>query len=198
MTLIIATSNKGKIKEINDYFSFHNLCINAIAYSEIIQPFEIEENGSTFAENALIKAYAISQHIPNEWVLADDSGISVPALNYEPGIYSARYAGLNANDAQNRAKMIEQLNQKNLQQTPAYYTAALSLVKNSTAYTVHGWTYGSVINQEKGEGGFGYDPLFVPQGYEKTLGELPIETKIMLSHRSKALELIMIILRSIS
>jgi len=124
-------------------------------------------------------------------VISDDSGITVPALNNEPNIYSARYVGENATDKENNEKLISKLNEKNLTITPAFYTACLAIAYKDDIYTTHGWMHGNVINKEKGEGGFGYDPLFIPNGYFDTLGNLDNEVKKELSHRSKALSLCM-------
>ena len=109
-------------------------------------------------------------------VISDDSGITVPELNNEPGIYSARYAGENSSDKQNNAKLIENLNKKNIEKTEAYYTACIAIIYKDEIYTVHGWMHGNVINKELGEGGFGYDPMFIANGFDKTLGELGYET----------------------
>ena len=113
----------------------------------------------------------------------------VPMINNAPGIYSARYAGINASDKDNNAKLISKLNELNLEKTPAFYTACIALIYKNEVYTVHGWMHGIVANKEVGENGFGYDPMFIPNGFDKTLGELPNEIKKEFSHRSKALKL---------
>jgi len=193
MNIIIASSNKGKIKEIQRWLPEHTVT----PYSEILGSFEIEETGKTFQENAIIKAKNIVQKLKDSdynedyIVMSDDSGITVPALNNEPNIYSARYAGANATDKQNNAKLIVNLNKNNIKRTPAFYTACLAIAYKNEVYTTHGWMHGDVINEEKGVGGFGYDPLFIPNGYLDTLGNLDNEVKKELSHRSKALSLCM-------
>jgi XTP/dITP diphosphohydrolase len=156
---------------------------------------EIEETGSTFKQNAIIKAQAVADALKDinyekEYiVLSDDSGISVPELNNEPNIYSARYAGVDATDKKNNQKLISKLKEKNISKTSAYYTACLAISYKDNIYTTHGWMHGDVIDHEIGEGGFGYDPLFIPSGFDKTLGELEKNIKIELSHRTKALNL---------
>lgn len=186
MKIVLATSNRGKIKELSEYFGD-----KVVAYSDIIEPFEIVEDGDTFAANALIKARAIYNKLDSKSiVIADDSGITVPALNNEPNIFSARYAGINASDKDNVEKLISELRKINIKKTSAYYTAAIALVCEQGEFVVHGWMHGDVIDEAKGDGGFGYDPMFVPQGYEQTLGELHKETKSDFSHRTKALRLI--------
>jgi len=193
MNIIIASSNKGKIEEIQRWLPNHNV----VPYNEILGSFEIEETGQTFQENAIIKAEVIVQKLneanyQKEYiVISDDSGLSVEALNNEPGLYSARYAGTDAKDADNNAKLITKLNEKNLTKTPAFYTACLAVAYKGEIYTAHGWMYGDVINEIRGEGGFGYDPLFIPNGYSDTLGILDNSVKKELSHRSKALRLAM-------
>ena len=192
MKIVLATSNKGKIKE------FKNLMQNdeVIAFSELLGHMDIIEDGNSFKENAIIKAQAIYEKLNDEnvIVISDDSGITVPKLNNEPGIYSARYAGVDASDKDNLYKLIDELNKKGLAQSPAFYTACIAIVHKNETYTVHGWMHGNVINKAVGSQGFGYDPMFIPTGFDKTLGELPHEVKKEFSHRSKALELAMRVL----
>jgi XTP/dITP diphosphohydrolase len=190
MKIVLATSNKGKIKEIKKFF---NNC-EVVPYSELIEPFEIEENGKTFKDNAVIKAKAIYKKLPGSIVLADDSGISVPLLGGIPGVFSARFAGENATDKDNLYKLIDELKKRSIKKTPAFYTAAIALATPYGIYTTHGFMRGEVIDEARGDKGFGYDPMFIPKGYNKTLGELDEEIKKQFSHRSKALELAKIIL----
>jgi XTP/dITP diphosphohydrolase len=121
-------------------------------------------------------------------VLADDSGLIVPALGGLPGIYSARFAGEGATSEQLRAKLRGMLREKGLERTPAYYVSAIALATRWGVWTSHGFMYGEVIDGERGEWGFGYDPMFIPKGEEKTLGELPPQFKNLHSHRRKGLE----------
>ena len=130
-------------------------------------------------------------------MVADDSGISVDALDGAPGIYSARYAGEGASDRDNLLKLVEALKEKGLSTSPAHYTAAIAIVSKEGESCVHGWMYGDVITALRGENGFGYDPSFIPDGFDKTLGELDNEVKKGLSHRSKALELAKILIDQI-
>ena len=195
MRLVLATSNKGKVREIKEY------CNNfeVIPYSELTNEFEIIEDGKTFKENAIIKAKAVYNAIEDKdiIVLADDSGISVEALNNEPGIFSARYAGEDASDKDNLHKLIDELKKQNLKSSPAFYTAAMAIVSKYGIWSVHGWMHGDVITTPRGENGFGYDPIFIPKGFDKTLGELQSDIKKQISHRSKALELAKTIIKSI-
>jgi XTP/dITP diphosphohydrolase len=194
--IVLASANKGKIAE------FEKLMPNdeVIAFSEILGQIEIDEDQNSFKGNAIKKARTIYDLLIEKGfdndviVISDDSGITVPALNNEPGIYSARYAGLNASDKENNAKLIENLNKQNLEETPAFYSACIAIIYKNETYTVHGWLHGVVINKEIGEGGFGYDPMFIPEGFEQTLGELGYEVKKEFSHRTKALNLAMKVL----
>jgi len=124
--IVLASSNKGKIKEIKAYCTGSEV----IPYSDLLEPFEIIEDGTTYQENALIKAQTIFDKVngldEDFAVLADDSGITVPALGNIPGIYSARYAGVDATDKENLYKLIDALKEKDIQKTAAYYTAAMA------------------------------------------------------------------------
>ena len=195
MKLVLATSNKGKVREIKALCQDYEV----IPYSELIQEFEIIEDGHSFKENALIKARAVFKALGSEdiVVMADDSGISVEVLDNKPGIYSARHAGKNASDKDNLYKLVNDIKEKGLELSPAFYTAAIAIVTSKSEYCVHGWMYGTAITQIKGNGGFGYDPMFIPLGYDKTLGELDDEIKKKLSHRAKALALAEKILKTI-
>jgi len=196
MRLVLATSNKGKVKEIQALYSEYDV----VPYSELIEPFEIVEDANSFKRNALIKARAVFNALKQDdvIVIADDSGISVEILNNAPGIYSARYAGEDANDKDNLYKLIDDVKAKNVESSKAHYTAAIAIVTKEEEQCVHGWMYGDVITEAKGDGGFGYDPMFIPEGFTKTLGELDNETKSKLSHRSKALKLMKVILKTMN
>ncbi len=187
MKIILATSNKGKVKEIQKSFDMFEV----VPFSEVIKPFEIVEDGDSFKENAIIKAKAVYDALEdkNSIVLSDDSGISVPILSNEPGIKSARYAGANATAKDNLHKLINELKKRDIKKTPAFYTAAIALATKEGTFSVHGWMYGEVIDEQRGENGFGYDPIFIPDGFDKTLGELDESIKKEFSHRSKALRL---------
>lgn len=185
MKIYLASSNKGKIKEIKALLNEYEV----IAYSDVIEPFDIVEDADSFKANAIIKAQAVYEALKDKeaLVLADDSGISIQALDNAPGIYSARYAGAQASDKENLQKAIDELEKKSLKSSPAFYTAAMALCSQYGCHTVHGWMHGSVTTTPRGEKGFGYDPIFIPEGYDKTLGELDESIKAELSHRSQAL-----------
>jgi len=186
MKLVLATGNKGKVREITAMYS----SFEVIPYSDVIEAFDIVEDKPDFKGNALIKARAVYEALGDSEaiVFADDSGINVEVLDGEPGVFSARYAGSDASDKDNLYKLMRSVKDKGFKSSPAFYTAAIAIVSKEGEYTTHGWMYGDVIVEAKGEGGFGYDPCFIPLGYEKTLGELENDIKSKLSHRSQALE----------
>ncbi|MCO4844640.1 MAG: RdgB/HAM1 family non-canonical purine NTP pyrophosphatase [Sulfurovum sp.] len=185
MKIVLATGNKGKLRE------FKQMCEDeVVAFSELLGEFDIVEDGDTFASNALIKARTIYEKLGEEYlVISDDSGISLPILDGAPGIYSARYAGEGVTDKDNLYKLIEAVKEKGVKTTPAYYTAAMAIVSKYGEYVVHGWMHGDVIDEPRGDKGFGYDPMFIPAGFDKTLGELDDDVKKEISHRAKALKL---------
>ena len=185
MKLVLATGNKGKLRE------FKQMCEDEVVpFSDLLGEFEIVEDGDTFAANALIKARTIYEKLSDEYiVISDDSGISLPVLDGAPGIYSARYAGVGVTDKDNLYKLIDAVKEKGLKSTPAYYTAAIAIVSKYGEYVVHGWMHGDVIDASRGEKGFGYDGMFIPKGYDLTLGELDDNVKSEISHRGKALAL---------
>jgi len=186
MKLYLATSNKGKVKEIKELFSHFEV----IVYSDVIKPFDIIEDAETFQANAILKSEAVFKALnnPEAIVIADDSGISIEAFNWAPGIYSSRFAGPDATASENLEKVISTLKEKKISKSAAFYTAAIAITSKYGTQTVHGWMYGDVIDTPRGKGGFGYDPIFIPQGYSETLGELSNEIKSHLSHRSQALK----------
>lgn len=198
MKIVLATSNKGKVKEIKEFLKGYEIH----ALSEICEPFEIVEDGSSFQENALIKARGVyakicELNLQDEFIaLSDDSGISVDALGGKPGIYSARFSEL-ATDAANRAKLISELKALNLSSSNAHYTACIAIVSKFGEFSMHGFMHGTALTEERGENGFGYDALFIPKGFDKTLGELDDDIKLQISHRSKGLELAKFILKSL-
>lgn len=195
MKIVLATSNKGKVREIIELLHDREV----FPYTDLIEGFEIVEDGESFKANALIKARAVYAALGDEnaIVVADDSGISVDVLGGAPGIYSARYGGEGASDRDNLLKLVEALKEKGVETSPAHYTAAIAVVSREGESCVHGWMHGDVITSLRGENGFGYDPIFIPTGYAQTLGELPNDVKKGLSHRSKALELAKILIDQI-
>ncbi|MCI0500736.1 MAG: non-canonical purine NTP pyrophosphatase [Epsilonproteobacteria bacterium] len=196
MKIILASTNQGKIRELKALLPDFEI----LTSKEILGDFEVEEDGDSFKANAIKKAKTIYDMVkfkePDCMVIADDSGLSVPELDNEPNIYSARYAGVGASDKENNEKLITKLKSKNLGRTPAFYTACIAIVYKENIYTTHGWLYGDVIDKSIGDGGFGYDPLFIPKGYSETLGTLDPTIKKEISHRTKALLLAMKVVKT--
>ena len=185
--LLVATRNSHKTAEIRAILGDGWEVTDLQAHPEVISP---EETATTFAGNAAIKAVAASRIFPGI-VLSDDSGIEADALGGAPGVYSARYAGEHATDADNRVKLLRELETAGARgkQRTGRFRCVMALAENGEVLgTFDGAVEGIIINEEKGEGGFGYDSLFVPDGYCETFGQLPAETKNSLSHRGRALE----------
>ena len=180
MELILASNNKGKIAEISALLP--GLGLRSMREAGYTKP--IEEPFHTFRENALIKARTVYDFcsIP---VLADDSGICVDALGGSPGVFSARYAGPDATDMANNDKLLQEL--QHVADRNAYYIAVLCLIVNGKAHYFEGRCDGRIAYEPKGSGGFGYDPLFIPDGYDRTFGEIDPDIKSRISHRAKAL-----------
>ncbi len=182
--LLIATKNAHKAAEIRAILGAAWDVTDLNAHPEIAAP---EETGATFAANAALKALAASQRFRG-LVLADDSGLEVDALDGAPGVRSARYAGEHADDADNRAKLLQALAATRGKARTARFRCALALAADGAlCATFDGAVEGVIINAERGEGGFGYDALFVPAGYCETFAQLPAAVKNQLSHRARAL-----------
>jgi len=185
--LLIATRNAHKTREIAGILGARFLVTDLTAHPEI--PATLE-SGSTFRENAELKAVEASR-IFDGLVLSDDSGLEVDALGGAPGVYSARYAGENADDAANRRRLLDELARAGARgkARTARFRCVMALAERGCVTgTFDGTIEGVIINLEKGDGGFGYDSLFVPDGHCETFAELPEETKNGISHRARALE----------
>ena len=184
-TLILATRNAHKTAEIAAMLAGR---FDVIDLHAVPEAPEVEETGATFAENAALKAAAVSRRLGG-WALADDSGLEVDALGGEPGVRSARYAGELATDSENNAQLLARLAALP-PDTPrtARFRCVLALAQaGELVATFDGAVEGRVIDALHGAGGFGYDPLFVPDGYDATFGVLPPDVKNAISHRSRAL-----------
>ncbi len=171
MDLILATSNLHKIREFRDILRpFKNLDILSLLNFPTYTP--PEETGSTFNENAILKAEHAAKTL-DRWVLADDSGLVVPSIGGAPGVYSARYAGNAATDAENRAKLLSALSGKREMERSAYFECCLALANASGLQKcVSGMCEGTILEEERGRHGFGYDALFGKTDYNKTFAEL--------------------------
>jgi XTP/dITP diphosphohydrolase len=193
-TLFIATRNRHKTQEIGQILA-PNWDVRDL--TSIPSAPLVEETGDSFEANAQLKALAISRNVP-DWVLADDSGLIVDALDGAPGIQSARFAGPEATDSKNRSKLIGLLRRlPGGTRFPARFCCAMAIASGGKLLgSFRGVVEGEVIPEERGCGGFGYDPMFIPKGYQQTFGELSPETKNGLSHRARALEQVARLLRS--
>ena len=193
--LVLATTNVHKIRELRSMLKgFSDL--DLLSLTDFPQYVPPEETGSSFEENAALKAMHAATRL-NLWVLADDSGLVVPALKGDPGIFSARYAGTDATDADNRKKLLEEMRNLVEEERNAYNECWLVLASPKGVEKVaHATCEGSIVTQERGGSGFGYDPLFIKHGYGKTNAELGEVLKNRVSHRRKALDKIVPFLES--
>lgn len=177
--IVIASANAHKVEEYRDLLKDQDVELHSLADYPGFPG--VEENGTTFTENASIKAIAVSKYcdVP---AFADDSGLEVMALDGRPGIYSARYA---ENDPARRAKLLGEL--ENVSDRRARFVCVIAIAINGEVIeTFEGEVKGTIIKEERGEGGFGYDPIFVPDGYDQTFAEMPQELKNKISHRAEA------------
>ena len=189
MELILASRNKKKIREVEAILATHFPGIRILSLDDIGFEGDIEEDGTTFEENALIKARTALAASGNRIAaIADDSGLAVDALNGDPGVYSARYAGGHGDDAANNALLLKNLAHLPLEQRTARFVCCIALVyPDGREMTVRGETEGLIIDDARGDGGFGYDPYFYYQPFGKTFSELTAEEKNAISHRGKAI-----------
>lgn len=182
MDFIFATNNQHKILEVSKIMPNW---INIKTLKDVGITEDIPEPFSTFQENAWSKAhYVFEKTGKNCW--AEDSGLVVPVLNGAPGVHSARYAGIGHNDELNNEKLLKNIIDK--QDISAYYQAFICLIQNKKTYYFEGKCEGFLLKEYRGTNGFGYDPLFVPNGYQQTFGELSSEIKNKISHRAKAFQ----------
>lgn len=184
--IILATRNAQKTREIQHLLGREFEVRDLATHPEIPETIE---SGQTFAENAILKAVAISRKLPG-LIIADDSGLQVAALGGAPGIFSARYAGEDASDKENIDKLLTELARRNvpLDQRSAQFRCVIALARNGKLLGMfEGLIEGAIVDRPRGSHGFGYDPIFVPTGFDKTFAELPGETKNKISHRAKAI-----------
>ena len=183
-SIVVATSNKGKLKEFE--FILKDKYDQILSLKDFDKLPAIIEDGNSFKENAYIKAKIISKHL-NTDTIADDSGLVVKALDGAPGIYSARYAGENASDDQNIEKLLQEM--KNKDDREAKFVCCIAFVSpNGEEKYFEGECKGDITNRKIGSGGFGYDPVFYLPEYKRTMAEISPELKNKISHRAKALQ----------
>lgn len=184
--LLIATTNKGKIVELRSLLSSLSLPLRSLA--EFTEVADVPETGTTFAENAILKArgYATQTQL---WTLADDSGLEVDALGGAPGVYSARYGGEGLADADRVKRLLEALSQSGDEDRRARFVCVIAIADPSGEILnlSTGICEGTIAYAPRGVNGFGYDPVFVPEGYDESFGELTTAIKERISHRARAL-----------
>lgn len=195
-TLVVSSSNVGKIKEIKSILSELNL--NIVSKDEVgLSNLEVIEDKDTLEGNAIKKALEIHK-CTKGLVMSDDSGLFVDHLNGAPGVYSARYAGVDGDDQANNKKLLNNLKDISVENRTAKFKTVIAIVlEDGSVETVVGECSGKIVNEERGESGFGYDPLFVPDGYDETFAQLDSSIKNNISHRRDALEKLKMKLKNI-
>ena len=186
MKILVATNNTHKVQELKDLINLPNC--ELFSMKDLNINLDIEESGSTFAENASIKASTLYKHInnPEYIVIADDSGLCVDYLNGQPGIYSARFSG--GDDADNRKKLLSELDSVPTEKRSAHFNCTIALINNGNSMIFEGICNGIITEKEVGENGFGYDSLFFYPELNKTFAELSSEEKNKVSHRANAVK----------
>ncbi|TYR82807.1 XTP/dITP diphosphatase [Priestia megaterium] len=183
--IIIATKNVGKVKDFEALFAPKGFEVKSLLDFPALE--DVEETGTTFAENATIKAETISKKL-NKIVIADDSGLAIDALNGEPGVYSARYAGEDKDDDANIDKVLTKLQGVPFKQRTGRFHCALAIaVPNEQTIVVEGTCEGYILTERRGENGFGYDPIFFVEQWNRSMAELSKAEKNKISHRAHAL-----------
>ncbi len=206
MTLVFATNNMHKLEEVSKILpsTCRLLTLRQICFTD-----EIDETGQTLEDNSLLKARAVWDYLQThpqtetiDGVFADDTGLEIPVLHNQPGVRTARWAGDEHNDSANRQKALRLLQEKDDRSARFRTVITLITAKDNAgsetspiAAQVEGRVEGRMAEEERGEGGFGYDSLFIPDGYEKTFAELPAETKNSISHRARAVQQLSLLLK---
>jgi XTP/dITP diphosphohydrolase len=185
--MILGTHNRKKCGELRGLLEPLGIELRSLA--EVNNPLTVDETGTTFMQNARLKASEQAIHL-GEWTIGEDSGLCVPALGGAPGIYSARYSDPDATDAKNNAKLLDEMGELDGKQRDAYYVCTIALADPSgnVCLEAEGRCWGRILRSLRGEGGFGYDPMFEITEYHLTFAELGTTVKSVLSHRARALE----------
>ncbi|PUB15091.1 XTP/dITP diphosphatase [Paenisporosarcina sp. OV554] len=184
--VIIATKNKGKAKDFEAIFNPYGF--EVLTLHDVAQDMDVEETGTTFAENAILKAEALAEHLQT-FVIADDSGLEIDALDGAPGVYSARYAGLDKSDEANIEKVLTELAHVDDNKRTARFCCAIALAgPNMETKTAFGTCEGVIAHDRKGINGFGYDPIFYVPALGKMMAELQPKEKAAISHRGNAIK----------
>lgn len=185
MKLVFATNNAHKLDEVRRILPAD---VEVLSLEQVVFLHDIDETGTTLAENSRIKAETVAEWLransqqPVDGVFADDTGLEIDALGGKPGVYTARWAG---EPAANRRKALQELADK--PNRAAQFRTVVTLIDRTGTRQVDGIVRGRIATEERGDGGFGYDPVFIPEGYDQTFAELPAETKNTISHRARAM-----------
>lgn len=197
MKLVFATNNAHKLQEVREILPEN---VEVISLHEIGFDKEIDETGLTLEENSRIKAEEVYQFVMHnsqcamiDGVFADDTGLEIQVLGGKPGVYTARWAGEPSNPENNRKKALSELAGENNRE--AQFRTVVTLIRNGKTEQVEGVVRGEIATAERGDGGFGYDPLFIPEGYDQTFAELPSKVKNGISHRARAMQALCVILQ---
>ena len=192
--LILATHNEHKTQEIRDLIISEGLPYEVVSLHEIGDDLEIEETGETLMENSRLKAETCYRRHHMD-CFADDTGLEVTSLDGRPGVYSARYAGPACRPADNIRKLLHEL--EGVEDRSAVFKTVITLILEDKVHTFEGQVRGSITEAPRGDGGFGYDPIFQPEGYDCTFAQMSEEEKNHISHRGRAVEALICFLRSL-
>lgn len=187
----MATNNAHKLEEVRRILP---PTYEVLSMSDINCAADIEETGDTLEANSLIKAQYVWDHYHMD-TISDDTGLFIEALGGEPGVYTARWAGDHGVDQNNRAKALRLLRSETNRK--ACFRTVVTLIKDGKTYQVEGRVDGTIATAESGEHGFGYDPIFIPEGFDKTFADLPSEVKNTISHRARAMQALKLLLESL-
>ena len=189
MKIFLATGNAHKLEEFQQMVQQRQLPVDLQSPDQLGGMPEVEESGATLEENAKIKGQALLAHVPTgTWVLADDTGLLVDALDGAPGVHSARFAGPTSNAAANNIKLLHELHEVPMEKRTARFSCVLYFAREGEEHFFTGICEGHIRTSPSGQQGFGYDPLFQPLGFSLTFADLDSETKHQLSHRGRAVE----------
>lgn len=197
MDLLIGSNNEHKAREIQEIFDKEMPGeVKILNPSDVLEEvLDVEETGATLEMNSFLKASAFSEKTGYPCI-ADDTGLEIDALNGKPGVHSARFAGKESNDANNRKKVLEMLKNIPDNEKTARFKTVICYCRDGNTDFIEGICEGRIISEERGSSGFGYDPIFIPEGFDETFAEMPPEKKNELSHRGKAIKNFIRFLRS--
>jgi XTP/dITP diphosphohydrolase len=186
MNIVLATRNKKKAEEMNRILAGTGVSFQILTIDDFPECQDVKEDGDTFEANAVKKAVYISE-CTKATAIADDSGLEVDALNGAPGIFSARYAGESADDEANQRKLLNEMKEVPYEKRSARFVCCIAIASKGEVKTFLGYVEGRIGTEPRGRKGFGYDPVFYPQGYDRTFAEMSNDEKNAISHRGRAI-----------